>query len=116
MQIVRAETEFNHGHPVPTERPEQEFGDLDPPLPYQVGVQCRWLVGDFRHLMEVWKSPPPVISWQVSSPAAQASRRTRPKPGRFHDNFVCRDPLLGDWICLLQQAREPHSQRETSAC
>jgi hypothetical protein len=55
MQIVRAETEFNHGYPVPTGRPEQEFGDLDPPPPYQVGVQCRWLVADFCHLVEVWK-------------------------------------------------------------
>ena len=36
-----------------------EHGDVAPPAPYKIGVRCRWFVGDFRHLVEVWKGPPP---------------------------------------------------------
>jgi hypothetical protein len=81
MQIVRAETEFNHGHPVPTELPEQEFGHMDPPAPVS-GWRSMSLAG--RRLPSSGGSlerPASGISSKVSSPAAQASRRTNTEAG-----------------------------------
>jgi predicted ATP-grasp superfamily ATP-dependent carboligase len=85
-----------------------EFGDVDPPAAYKVGIQCRWLVGDFRHLIEVWKGRPP--GYPGKFPRALSTLRVEltPKTGMFHDNFMWQDPLpeLGDWIRFFQQVRE----------
>lgn len=70
---------------------------------YRAGVRCRWLLGDFRHLVEVWQGPP------AGYPGAYPGRlRTlfevlTPVPGTYHDLFQWRDPLpeLGDWISTL---------------
>jgi predicted ATP-grasp superfamily ATP-dependent carboligase len=95
-----------------------ECGDVDPPPAYKVGVQCRWFVGDFRHLIEVWKGRPPGYPGKFPRRLPTLLAELTPKLGRFHDNFVWRDPLpeLGDWIHLIQQVGERRSQRETSAC
>jgi len=87
-----------------------EFGDVNSPPPYKVGVQCRWLVGDFRHLVEVWKGPPPGYPGKFPRRLPTLLAELTPRPGTFHDNFKWQDPLpeLGDWIRLLQQARERH--------
>jgi predicted ATP-grasp superfamily ATP-dependent carboligase len=34
-------------------------GDIEEVATYRIGVRCRWLVGDFVHLGEVLKGPPP---------------------------------------------------------
>jgi predicted ATP-grasp superfamily ATP-dependent carboligase len=85
-----------------------EFGDVAPPPDYKVGVQCRWLVGDFRHLVEVWKGCPPGYPGNFPRALPTLLAELTPKVGRFHDNFVWRDPWpeLGDWIRLIQQVRE----------
>jgi predicted ATP-grasp superfamily ATP-dependent carboligase len=85
-----------------------EFGDLPPQSPYKVGVRCRWLVGDFRHLLEVWKGPPTGYPGHFPGRLSTLFAELMPVPGTFHDNFMWQDPLpeLGDWICMLQQARE----------
>jgi predicted ATP-grasp superfamily ATP-dependent carboligase len=95
-----------------------ECGDVDPPPTYKVGVQCRWLVGDFRHLIEVWKGRPPGYPGEFPRRLPTLLAELTPKPGMFHDNFVWRDPLpeFGDWIHLIRQVRERRPQRETSAC
>lgn len=82
-----------------------EFGDVDPPPPYQVGVKCRWLVGDFRHLIEVWKGPPPGFPGKFPRRFPTLLAEVTPKPGTFHDNFEWGDPLpeLGDWIHFARQ-------------
>jgi predicted ATP-grasp superfamily ATP-dependent carboligase len=85
-----------------------EFGDVDSPSPYKIGVQCRWLVGDFRHLVEVLKGRPPGYPGNFPRALPTLLAELTPKLGRFHDNFVWRDPLpeLADWIRLVQQVLE----------
>jgi predicted ATP-grasp superfamily ATP-dependent carboligase len=89
-----------------------EFGDVAPPAGYKPGVQCRWLVGDFRHMVEVLKGRP--VGYPGEFPRAWPTllAELRPKLGRFHDNFMWQDPLpeLGDWIGFLRQVRARRSQ------
>jgi len=82
-----------------------EFGDVAPPPPYKVGVKCRWLVGDFRHLIEVWKGPPSGFPGRFPLRMPTLLAEVTPKAGTFHDNFEWRDPLpeLGDWIYFAWQ-------------
>jgi predicted ATP-grasp superfamily ATP-dependent carboligase len=81
-----------------------EHGDVEPSLAersmdYRRDVRCRWLLGDARHLAEVWKGPP------VGYPGAYPGRlRTlldvlTPVPGTYHDLFQWNDPLpeVADW-------------------
>jgi len=77
-----------------------ENGDVEMQTGYRTGIRCRWLLGDFRHLIEVWRGAP------VGYPEAFPSRlRTLadfliPVAGTHHDNFQWADPLpeLGDWL------------------
>jgi predicted ATP-grasp superfamily ATP-dependent carboligase len=87
-----------------------EFGDVDPPPANKVSVRCRWLVGDFRHLVEVWKGRPPGYPGKFPRRLPTLLAELTPKPGTFHDNFMWQDPLpeLADWIRLVQQVRERH--------
>jgi predicted ATP-grasp superfamily ATP-dependent carboligase len=89
-----------------------EFGDVDPPPSYKVGVKCRWLVGDFRHLVEVWKGRPSGYPGNFPRRIPTLLAEITPKAGTFHDNFQWRDPLpeFGDWLRLLQQLRESRSR------
>ncbi|HTS35589.1 MAG TPA: ATP-grasp domain-containing protein [Candidatus Solibacter sp.] len=82
-----------------------EDGDVDSPPPYKTGVRSRWLVGDFRHLIEVWKGCPPGYPGKFPGRWSTLKAELTPTPGTFHDNFDWNDPLpeLGDWIHLLQQ-------------
>lgn len=82
-----------------------ELGDVDSPPPYRTGVCCRWLVGDFRHLIEVWGERPPGYPGKFPDRWSTLRAELTPNPGTFHDNFVWNDPLpeLGDWIHFLQQ-------------
>jgi hypothetical protein len=82
-----------------------EAGDVEPQLQFRTGVSCRWLLGDFRHLLEVWRGAP------AGYPRAYPGRlRTllsvlTPAPGTFHDNFQWQDPMpeVGDWLSLIRQ-------------
>ena len=91
-----------------------EFGDVDPPPSYKVGIRCRWFVGDFRHLVEVWKGRP--LGYPGFFPGRWSTllAEVTPHRGTFHDNFMWHDPLpeLGDWIRLAHQVRERGLQRE----
>lgn len=91
-----------------------EFGDVEPPPPYKVGVRCRWFVGDFRHLVEVWKGRPPGYPGFFPGRWSTLRKELTPRFGTFHDNFIWHDPLpeLGDWIRFAQQIRERDLQRE----
>jgi predicted ATP-grasp superfamily ATP-dependent carboligase len=100
----------------------EEHGDVGSPPPYQIGLRCRWLLGDVRHLISVWRGKP--------------SGYTGPFPGRlrtfldfftlvrgtYHDNFTMDDPLpeLGDWLDFLFRRvpghlRKRHLQKESYA-
>jgi len=82
-----------------------EFGDIEPSTGYRKGIRCRWLLGDVRHLLEVWKGPP------VGYPGIYPGRlRTllnvlTPVPGTYHDLFQWGDPLpeVGDWAFLVKR-------------
>jgi predicted ATP-grasp superfamily ATP-dependent carboligase len=85
-----------------------ENGDIEGKLQLQFrsGVVCRWLLGDFRHVIEVLKGPP------AEYPSSYPDRwRTMlsvltPARGTYHDNFQWRDPLpeLGDWLNFVERA------------
>jgi len=82
-----------------------EAGDVEPQLRFRTGVSCRWLLGDFRHLVEVWRGAP------AGYPRAYPGRlRTllsvlTPALGTFHDNFQWQDPMpeVGDWLSFIRQ-------------
>jgi predicted ATP-grasp superfamily ATP-dependent carboligase len=95
-----------------------EFGDVEPPSPYKIGVRCRWLVGDFRHLVEVWRGCPPGYPGHFPGRWSTLLAELTPRLGTFHDNFMWQDPLpeLGDWIRFAQQVRERRVQRELASC
>jgi predicted ATP-grasp superfamily ATP-dependent carboligase len=91
-----------------------ETGDISTPPPYRAGVYCRWLLGDFRHLVEVWKGPPDGYPRKFPGPWATLGQFLRPVPGTFHDNFRIDDPLpeIGDWLDFLVR-RVPGFLRRT---
>ena len=88
-----------------------EFGDVQSPPPYKTGIKCRWLVGDFRHLVEVWKGRPAGYPGKFPRRLATLFAELIPTFGTFHDNFMWMDPLpeIADWIRLIQQIRERRS-------
>jgi predicted ATP-grasp superfamily ATP-dependent carboligase len=77
-----------------------EHGDVAPPGPYCVGVRCRWLLGDARHLAEVWRGAPREFPGVFPGRWATLADVLIPVAGTYHDNFTVNDPLpeLGDWI------------------
>lgn len=88
-----------------------ERGRIDTPPAYRPDVRCRWLLGDFRHLIEVWRGAPAGYPERYPSRLATLLRELIPAPGTNHDNFSWRDPLpeLGDWLSLLIKAAKRKS-------
>ena len=95
-----------------------EFGDVETPPAYQVGVRCRWSVGDFRHLIEVWKGRPSGYPGFFPGRWSTLLAELTPRPRTFHDNFMLHDPLpeLGDWIHFARQVVERDLPRGIQAC
>lgn len=95
-----------------------EFGDVAPPPAYKVGVRCRWVVGDFRHLVEVWKGRPTGYPGIFPGRWSTLIAELTPQPGTFHDNFMWNDPLpeLGDWLQFARQVAERGVHREPVSC
>jgi predicted ATP-grasp superfamily ATP-dependent carboligase len=77
-----------------------EHGDTEAVLEYRQGVRCRWLLGDFRHLLEVWRGAPVGFPGPFPKRFRTLLEFMTPVRGTFHDNFMLRDPLpeLGDWL------------------
>jgi len=77
-----------------------EDGDIDPVNAFEVGVRTRWLLGDARHLVEVWRGAPAGFPGKFPGRLATLAAWLTPVPGTYHDNFTLRDPLpeLGDWL------------------
>jgi predicted ATP-grasp superfamily ATP-dependent carboligase len=75
-------------------------GDVEPDRGYHVGVRCRWLLGDVRHLVAVLKGRPAGYEGHFPRRLPTLMRFLTPVPGTFHDNFMWDDPLpeLGDWL------------------
>jgi predicted ATP-grasp superfamily ATP-dependent carboligase len=83
---------------------------------YRVGVRCRWLLGDFRHLLEVWRGAPNEYPGAYPPRLAALKDFLVPVRGTFHDNFMLSDPLpeLGDWLDFALR-RLPAGWRKRSA-
>ena len=90
-----------------------ESGDVRAVPEYAVGTRCRWLLGDCRHLIEVWRGAPANFPGAFPSRLKTLRDFLIPVRGTHHDNFMLRDPLpeLGDWLSfvlrLLPAARRP---------
>jgi len=77
-----------------------ETGDVSPRPPYRVGVRCRWILGDVRHLTAVWRGRPKGFTGAFPGRASTLRDFLTPVAGTFHDNFTLSDPLpeFGDWL------------------
>ena len=80
-----------------------EHGDVSPCGGYPSGIRCRWLLGDLRHLVEVWKGPPAGYPGSYPGKLRTLLQVLTPVQGTYHDLFQCRDPLpeLGDWLRIF---------------
>lgn len=80
-----------------------ERGEVAPVMSYRVGVRCRWLLGDVRHLIAVWAGPPEGYTGSWPGRLKTLASFLTPVPGTFHDNFQLDDPLpeLGDWLDFI---------------
>jgi hypothetical protein len=83
-----------------------ELGDIEPQSAYQIGVSCRWLLGDVRHLIEVWRGAPSGYPRPYPDRLRTLLAVMTPVPGTYHDNFQWDDPMpeLGDWLSFLEKA------------
>src|SRR6185437_146797 len=70
---------------------------------YEIGLRTRWLLGDFRHLIAVWRGAPREYPGQFPGRLHTLAQFLTPVPGTSHDNFTFNDPLpeVGDWLDLI---------------
>lgn len=89
-----------------------EHGDVERSAEYRAGVRCRWLLGDARHLVEVWKGPPAGYPDRYPTKLRTLLDVLTPIPGTYHDLFQWNDPLpeFGDWANLLRRWIEKDSK------
>lgn len=82
-----------------------EGGDVASQLQFRTGVSCRWLLGDFRHLLEVWRGAPTGYPRTYPGRLRTLLSVLTPTPGTFHDNFQWQDPMpeVGDWLNFTQR-------------
>jgi predicted ATP-grasp superfamily ATP-dependent carboligase len=77
-----------------------EHGDIEPNLNYRLGLRCRWLLGDTRHLFEVWRGAPRGYPGCYPGRLRTLVDFLTPVSGTRHDLFQWRDPLpeAADWL------------------
>ena len=78
-------------------------GDVRPSPGYDVGVRCRWMLGDVRHLIEVFRGAPRGFPGRFPRRLDTLRSFLTPMAGTRHDNFSWRDPLpeVGDWVDFI---------------
>jgi predicted ATP-grasp superfamily ATP-dependent carboligase len=89
-----------------------EHGDVPPVHGYRTGVRCRWFLGDFRHLIEVWQGPPPGYPGPYPGRFETLASVLKPVPGTVHDLFLWNDPLpeVGDWLNFARRILQREAQ------
>jgi predicted ATP-grasp superfamily ATP-dependent carboligase len=95
-----------------------EHGDVATAVPeYREGVRCRWLLGDCRHLFEVWRGAPAEYPGEYPGRLRTLRDFLIPIRGTFHDNFILRDPLpeLGDWLNFVGRKLLPGVKKKSNA-
>jgi predicted ATP-grasp superfamily ATP-dependent carboligase len=77
-----------------------ERGDVTATSGYRLNVRCRWLLGDARHLIEVWRGAPEGYAGKYPGRLRATLDFLTPVVGTYHDNFMVSDPMpeLGDWL------------------
>jgi len=82
-----------------------EAGDVTKQDGFRKDVRCRWLLGDFRHLVEAWRGAPRGYPRPYPGKLRTLLSVMTPVRGTYHDNFQWQDPLpeLGDWLNLLER-------------
>ncbi|MFL6212919.1 MAG: hypothetical protein ACJ74J_03395 [Blastocatellia bacterium] len=95
-----------------------ERGDVETRLDYRVGIKCRWLLGDFRHFMEVLRGAPRGYPRKFPSRLRTLAKICIPVRGTLHDNLTLRDPLpeLGDWLDFLLRRLPAGLKKDASQC
>jgi predicted ATP-grasp superfamily ATP-dependent carboligase len=95
-----------------------ESGDIEPLTQYELGIRCRWFLGDFRHLVEVWRGAPSGFPGKYPGRLTSLRAVLTPVPGTLHDLFSWRDPLpeLGDWLNFVHQVLKQKSAHGRAAC
>jgi predicted ATP-grasp superfamily ATP-dependent carboligase len=90
-------------------------GDAPRLSPYRLGVRCRWLLGDVRHLFEVLRGAPAGYPGRFPGRLKTLLDFLRPVSGTHHDNFRWDDPLpeLGDWLDFLRRLKKPRTVRQS---
>lgn len=83
-----------------------EKGDIDKNSQFRPGVVCRWLLGDFRHVIEILKGAPAGYPRAYPSLWQTLVAVLTSRPGTYHDNFQWRDPgpEFGDWLSFMERA------------
>jgi predicted ATP-grasp superfamily ATP-dependent carboligase len=93
-------------------------GTIAPQPSYAVGIRARWLLGDVRHLVQVWRGAPAGYPATFPGRLSTLAAFLTPHPGTVHDNFQWSDPLpeAGDWLHFVLRripaaVRAPQFQR-----
>ncbi len=91
-------------------------GDVEMQKGYRTGMRCRWFLGDFRHLVEVWRGVPTGYPGRFPGRLQTLAKFLIPVPGTRHDNFMISDPLpeIGDWLHFFIR-RLPEGVRKKTA-
>jgi predicted ATP-grasp superfamily ATP-dependent carboligase len=94
-----------------------ENGDVSSVPTYEIGTRCRWLLGDCRHLVEVWRGAPPNFPGVFPGRLKTLRDVLLPVPGTHHDNFILRDPLpeLGDWLSFAMRVVRKQRRKTRAA-
>jgi hypothetical protein len=94
-----------------------EHDDVAAAPAYRSGVRCRWLLGDFRHLLEVWRGKPAGYPGAFPKRLPTLLAFCTPVRLTFHDNFTWRDPLpeLGDWLDFAVRRLPAGLRKRTTA-
>ena len=93
-----------------------ERGDVEAASGYRLGVRCRWLLGDARHLIEVWRGAPEGYAGKYPGRLRATLDFLTPVRGTYHDNFMMSDamPELGDWLDFaLRRVPSQFKKRES---